>query len=351
VPNARNGQGDTMSTKMAAIGCGYWGPNLIRNFNSLPEVELTTICDLDEDRCNHMSSLYPEITVTDDYMSIINDDSIDAVSVATPVTTHFPIGKAVLEAGKHLFIEKPMCANAEESRELIRIAEEKNLQIMVGHIFLFVPAVRKVKALIESGDLGDIHYVNIRRLNLGIFQKDANVVWDLAPHDIAMLNYLFDEAPLTVSATGKCYVQKDKGIEDVAFLTLEYPNNKIVSIHVSWLDPDKIRECTFVGSKQMLVYDDVSMTEKLKIFDKGVDIMPHYDDYSEFHLAYRHGDIIIPKIDQAEPLKIECAHFIDCINGKATPLSDGTMGLQVVEVLEKACISINEGGKPQQLGG
>ena len=350
MPIALNGQGDTMSTKMAAIGCGYWGPNLIRNFNSLPDVELATICDLDEDRRNHMSALYSDITVTDDYMTIINDASIEAVSVATPVTTHFPIGKAVLEAGKHLFIEKPMCANAEESRELVRIAEEKNLQIMVGHIFLFVPAVRKVKSLIESGDLGDIHYVNIRRLNLGIFQKDANVVWDLAPHDIAMLNYLFDEAPLTVSATGKCYVQKNKDIEDVAFLTLEYPNNKLVSIHVSWLDPDKIRECTFVGSKQMLVYDDVSMTEKIKIFDKGVDIMPHYDDYSGFHLAYRHGDIVIPKIDQAEPLKIECAHFIDCINGKATPLSDGTMGLQVVEVLEKACISIKEGGKPQQLG-
>jgi len=335
--------------RMAAVGCGYWGPNLIRNFNNHPDVELAAICDLKEDRRRHMSTLYPQARVTAEFDDIIGDDSIEAVVVATPVTTHYPLGKAVLESGKHLFVEKPMAASADECRRLVDIAAARKLQVMVGHTFLFVPAVRKIKDLIQSGELGDIYYVNIQRVNLGIFQSDANVVWDLVPHDVAMLNYLFDSTPVRVSATGQCYVQREKGLEDVAFVTLEYPDAKVAHLHVSWLDPNKIRESTFVGSKKMVVYDDVAMTDKIRIYDKGVDVMPHYDGFGEFHLAYRHGDILIPKIDQLEPLKVEAGHFVDCVLDRARPLSNGALGLQVVEVLEKACTSIKEGGSPQEL--
>jgi len=333
--------------KMAAVGCGYWGPNLIRNFNNLPDVELAAICDKDQKRLDYMGQLYPGARTFIDPAAIMNDDSIEAVIVATPVSTHFELGRQALESGKHLFIEKPMAASAEECRILNRIADEKGLQIMVGHTFLFVPAVRKIKSLMESGELGNVYYVNIRRVNLGIFQKDVNVVWDLAPHDVAMLNWLFGAAPSVVSATGRAYVQKD--IEDVAFVTLEYPGNQLAHVQVSWLDPNKIREMTFVGSKQMLVYDDVSTGEKLRVYDKGVDVMQHYDNFGEFHLAYRHGDILIPKVDQIEPLKVEASHFISCIKGEEKPLSDGKMGLQVVEVLEKACLSIKHDGRPHNL--
>ncbi len=335
--------------RMAAVGCGYWGPNLIRNFNNHPDVELVAICDLDAKRRAHMSGLYPQALVTDTFADVINDTSIQAVVVATPVSTHFPLGKAVLESGKHLFIEKPMAASADECRQLVNIAKTKNLQVMVGHTFLFVPAVRMIKDLIRDGELGDIYYVNIQRVNLGIFQKDVNVVWDLVPHDVAMLNYLFDSTPTRVSATGQCFVQREKELEDVAFVTLEYPQGQMAHLHVSWLDPNKIRNATFVGSKKMVVYDDVAMTDKIRIFDKGVDVMPHYDGYGEFHLAYRHGDILIPKIDQVEPLKVETSHFIDCVMGRDVSLSNGALGLQVVEVLEKACASIKDGGKPQEL--
>lgn len=335
--------------KMAAVGCGYWGPNLIRNFNNHPDVQLTHICDLDEKRRRHMSQLYPSARVTDDFDAIAADPGIDAVVVATPVSTHYELGRAVLEGGKHLFIEKPMAASADECRRLCEIAAERDLRIVVGHTFLFVPAVRMIKKLMKDGDLGDVYYVNIRRVNLGIFQKDANVVWDLVPHDVAMLNYLFDSSPVKVSATGQCYVQTEKQLEDVAFVTLEYPGHRIAHLHVSWLDPNKVREATFVGSRKMVVYDDVAMTDKIRIYDKGVDVMPHYDGFGEFHLSYRHGDILIPKIEQVEPLKVEAAHFVDCILGRSEPISDGNMGLQVVEVLEKACHSIREGGIPQDL--
>ena len=335
--------------RMAAIGCGYWGPNLIRNFNNHPDVQLIKICDMDEKRRVHMAGLYPSVEVIADHNKIINDDSIDAVVVATPVSTHYPLGKAVLESGKHLFIEKPMAASAAECEELNTIAAARGLHIMVGHTFLFVPAVRKIRDLYTSGELGEMYYINIRRVNLGIFQKDTNVVWDLVPHDVAMLNFLFGSAPSRVSATGQCYVQKDKGLEDVAFVTLEYPDGMLANIHVSWLDPNKIREATFVGSKKMVVYDDVTMTDKLRIFDKGVDVMPHYDGFGEFHLAYRHGDILIPKIAQLEPLKVETSHFVDVVSGRTESLSDGVLGLHVVEVLEKACQSIKDGGAPLDL--
>lgn len=329
---------------MAAIGCGYWGPNLIRNFNNLPEVQIRVIADLNPARLEHVGKLFPQARKTSDYEEILKDPEIEAVIVATPVSTHYPLGKAVLSAGKHLFVEKPMTDSAEHCRELNALARKNGLQIMVGHTFLFTPAVRKIRALMRAGELGDIYYANITRVNLGLFQPDINVVWDLAPHDVAMLNHLFDSSPKIVSATGRSYVRA--GNEDVAFLTLEYPGDQIAHIHVSWLDPNKIRQATFVGSRKMLVYDDVSSLEKIRVYDKGVEKLQHYDNFGEFQLSYRYGDIVIPLIEQTEPLKIEAMHFVACLQGKETPLSDGAMGLQVVEVLEKACESIREDGKP-----
>jgi len=335
--------------RMAVIGCGYWGPNLLRNFHNNPEVELVGIADLDKDRLQRVGNLYPTVKQCSDHRELTDDPTIDAIVVATPVSTHFPLGMDVLKAGKHLFIEKPMAASAEECRIMNEEAAKRGLTLMVGHTFLFAPAVKQIQQYMNEGDLGEIYYVSITRVNLGIFQKDVNVVWDLAPHDIAMLNHLFGATPKVVSATGHCYVQKDKGIEDVAFLTLEYPGQQIAHIHVSWLDPNKIREMTFVGSRKMLVYDDVSMTEKIKVYDKGVEIQPHYDNFGEFQLTLRSGDIHAPRVDMVEPLKIEAQHFIDVIKGEAESVSSGQHGLEVVEALEKACLSIKDDGQPIEL--
>lgn len=332
--------------KMGVIGCGYWGPNLIRNFQNNAEVEVMAIADLDQKRLAKVGALYPQVKRTTDAQSLINDPALDAVVVATPVSSHFPLGMATLEAGKHLFLEKPMAASSEECKRLLEVAEARGLTIMVGHTFLFSPPVRKVRSLIDSGDLGDVYYVAVTRVNLGIFQKDVNVVWDLAPHDIAMLNSMFGANPAVVSATGRCYVQTDRNIEDVAFLTLEYPNRQIAHIHVSWLDPNKIRRATFVGSRKMLVYDDVDPTEKIKVYDKGVEVQPHYEGFGEFQLTLRSGDIFVPRVDMTEPLKIEAQHFVDVIEGRAEAISSGYHGLEVVEVLERACQSIMQDGRP-----
>jgi len=335
--------------KIGVIGCGYWGPNLIRNFNGLPEVEVAAISDLDEKRLQHVGLLYPNTVKTTDHTRIIADPAIDAVVVATPMSTHYPLGREVLEAGKHLFLEKPMATTSDDCRALNALARENGLTLMVGHTFVYTPAVRKIKALMEAGELGDIYYVNISRVNLGIFQQDANVVWDLAPHDVAMLNFLFGADPVRVSAAGRCYVRPERGIEDVAFVTLEYPEGRLAHIHVSWLDPNKIRRCTFVGSRKMLVYDDVSPSEKIRVYDKGVDVQPHYDNFGEFQLLYRSGDIFVPHVDTVEPLRIETQHFVDLVAGRAEPLSTGEHGLRVVQVLEQACRSIAADGRPMDL--
>jgi predicted dehydrogenase len=330
---------------IGVIGCGYWGPNLIRNFNAQAEAAMVAISDLDEGRLNHVGLLYPGTKRTTDYREIIENPDIDAVVVATPMSTHFKLGMEALEAGKHLFIEKPMATNSEDCRTLIQTAAALDRKLMVGHTFVYSPPVRMIKSLLDKGELGDIYYVNVSRVNLGIFQQDANVIWDLAPHDVAMLNFLFDAEPIAVSATGHCYVQTMADIEDVAFVTLEYPGGKLVHIHVSWLDPNKIRTCTFVGSKKMLVYDDVSPSEKIRVYDKGVDVPPHYEDFGEFQLLYRHGDVFLPHVDTYEPLKAQAAHFLDMIQDKVVCQSDGTHGLKVVEVLEAACLSLKEDGR------
>ncbi len=318
-------------TTVGVIGCGYWGPNLIRNFINLKDVVVKTASDLSENRLNHMNRLYPSLKVTGDYRDIINDPEIDAVIIATPVSTHYHLAAEAIKAGKHVFCEKPLTRTVEEGVNLVEMADGAERTLMVGHTFVYTAAVNKVRDLIRTGELGDIYYMSTSRVNLGLFQDDINVVWDLAPHDVSIMNYVLESRPLSVSAVGHSYIQPK--IQDVSFVTLRYPGSILAHLHVSWLNPNKIRSTTVVGSRKMLVYDDISSLEKIRIYDKGVDVIPHYDTFGEFQLSYRYGDISIPKLDDAEPLKIECQHFIDCING-AAPRSSGKHGLEVLLALD-----------------
>jgi len=326
---------------VGVIGCGYWGPNLIRNFINLKDADVSVCSDIDESRLEHMKRLYPSLATTTDYRDIINDDSIEAVVIATPVSTHFQLAAEALAAGKHVFCEKPLTQSVEEGVKLVDLADENGRTLMVGHTFVYTAAVNKVRDLINSGELGDIYYMSTARVNLGLFQEDINVVWDLAPHDVSIMNYVLGTRPVAVSAVGHSYIQPN--IQDVAFVTMRYPGSILTNLHVSWLNPNKIRSTTVVGSRKMLVYDDISSLEKIRIYDKGVDVIPHYDTFGEFQLSYRYGDIHIPKLDEAEPLKMECQHFIDCIAG-ADPQSSGRHGLEVLIVLDAIDRSMKKHG-------
>jgi predicted dehydrogenase len=334
---------------VGVIGVGYWGPNLVRNFSQMQRGRCKWAADLSEERLAHMRSGYPSLQTTTDYREILADDEVDAVVIATPANTHCAIACHALAAGKHVFVEKPMATTSEECRKMNAAAAKAKRKIMVGHTFLYNNAVEHIKNLIVSGELGQILYVYINRVNLGLFRDDCNVVWDLAPHDVAILNWLLDGHPTRLTASGGSYVQP--GIEDVAFINLEYPNGVLAHLHVSWIDPNKVRRLTVVGSRKMLVYDDVSTTEKLRVYDKGVNVLPHYDTFGEFQLSYRYGDIVLPRVSEGEPLKNEAEHFIACIRDGITPRSDGKNGLEVVEVLEAACKSIVEGGVGIRLNG
>ena len=328
--------------RVGVVGCGYWGPNLIRNFSQLRDSEVLICADLAEGRLAHMRTLYPTVQTTRDYEEIISHSNIDAVVVATPPSTHFEIAMMALDAGKHVFVEKPLATSSAECTRLLEKAKKNKLVLMVGHTFLYTAAVNKIKELIKSGELGDIFYVNTTRVNLGIVQEDIIVVWDLAPHDVSILNYILDSRPDEVAAHGHSYIRR--GVEDIAFLHLRYPRSIVAHVHVSWLNPNKIRETTVVGSKKMLVYDDVSSLEKIRIYDKGVTVLPHYDTFGEFQLSYRFGDIFIPKLDDSEPLKVACQHFIDCIKAGLDPRSSAQHGLEVVRVMEAADESLANSG-------
>jgi predicted dehydrogenase len=329
------------------VGCGYWGPNLIRNFRFLPDCNLKMICDLNERRLAHLKALYPAVHGTTDYRHMLNGAGLDAVVIATAVDTHYSMAKASLLAGKHTLVEKPMACSSGECEELIAIAQRRGLVLMIGHTFLYSPAVRKIKEIVEHGDIGEIRYISARRLNLGLFQKDINVAWDLAPHDISIVLYVMGEQPITVNCRGSANVTP--GVEDVTTMCLTFRNRGSAIIHSSWLDPRKIREMTIVGSKRMIVYDDVAPLEKIRIFDARVERPPHYDTFAEFHYAYHYGDVYAPYIKQEEPLKTECQHFLDCIRDEATPLSDGTQGLELVRILEASSESLKRGGSPVDL--
>ena len=327
---------------VAVAGCGYWGPNLLRNFNALKECRVKFACDQSTERLAHMKRLYPEVDVTTNFDLLLDDSEINAIVIATPAGTHFELGKKSLEAGKHTFIEKPMATSSEACKELIRLADEKGLTLMVGYTFVYSSPVRKIKEIVDSGDLGKLLYISTRRLNLGLFQKDINVAWDLAPHDISVMLYVLQEKPMAVSCHGKAHVNPN--VEDVTSMTVDFDQDTFGIIQSSWLDPNKVREMTFVGSQRMLVYDDLAPSEKIRIYDKRVETPPYYDTFAEFQYSYHYGDMYAPYLVEVEPLKVECDHFLSCIESGEKPRSGGVEGLNVVQVLEAASASLKNGG-------
>jgi predicted dehydrogenase len=300
------------------------------------------ICDSSEPRLRHMRRLHPDVVTTTKFEDILADGQVDAVVIATPVRFHFEMAKACLQAGKHTFIEKPMARTHAEAEELVALAQHQGLVLMVGHTFLFSPAVRRMKEIIDAGDIGTVQYIAARRLNLGLFQKDINVAWDLAPHDISIILHLLGEMPTSISCQGSSHVTR--GIEDVTMMYLSFAKNRCAFIQNSWLDPKKVRQMTVVGSKRMIFYDDTEPLEKLKIYDARVEVPAHYDTFAEFTYSYHYGDAYVPYIKQDEPLKLECQHFLDCIHHGASPMTDGRLGLEVVRVLESAEKSLRQHG-------
>jgi predicted dehydrogenase len=327
---------------IGVVGCGYWGPNLIRNFSSLPECRLKTVCDMDEKKLTHIKSLYPNVVTTSNFDDLINDSEINTIVIATPVSTHHPLACKALRAKKHTFIEKPLAINSVQCQEMIDLASKNSLVLMVGHTFIFTQAVRRIKEIIDSGEIGPVLYISARRLNLGLFQKDINVAWDLAPHDISIILYLLNALPVNVSCQGNSHITQ--GIEDITNISITFPNSIFAMIQSSWLDPKKVRELTIIGKKKMVIYDDMQPLEKIKIYDMRVQVPPHYDTFGEFQYSYHYGDMLAPYIKQVEPLKVECQHFLDCIKTGEKSETDGTMGLNVVRVLEASSQSLQNRG-------
>lgn len=329
---------------LAVIGCGYWGPNFVRMFNELPDSNIKWCSDLDETKLTKLRMMYPSTKTTTDYSVILNDPEVDAVCISTPAITHFKIGKESLLHDKHVLIEKPLTLKSSEAKELITLAKERNRILMVGQIYEYHPGINKLKKFILNGELGEIYYVHSSRVGLGPIRKDANAMWDLAPHDISILLYLLEENPVYISAVGRAYLQQ--GIEDVVFMTLMF-KRIIANIRVSWLDPLKKRELTMIGTKKMAVFDDASALEQLRIFDSGVTKMQSPLSYGEFRLSLRRGSIFVPEVDVREPLMVECQHFLESmLSGKQSARASGEKGLKVVKILEAAQESLEKSGAP-----
>lgn len=334
----------TSPIRIGLIGYGYWGPNLARNFHSLPNAHLAAIADADVNRLDEPARLYNTHTHTDP-TELLRDPTLDAIAISTPARTHYELARASLEHGKHVLVEKPLAMTSVEARELIALAKRNKLVLMVGHTFEYNPAVWKIRELIESRELGDVYYVYSNRVNLGRVQRDINALWSIAPHDISILLYVLGMMPLEISARGGMYLSDN--IEDVVFVTLTFPNQVLAHIHVSWLDPSKVRQMTVVGSKKMVVYDDVDPEARLRIYDKGV--YRHGADYGEYQLKIHSGDISIPRIDLSEPLRNECVHFLECVSENKTPRTDGENGLRVIRILEAAQESLARNGSAVQI--
>ena len=328
--------------KAAVIGVGYWGPNLIRNFLAHDEIENVIACDKDAGRLEKMRRQFHAIETADDYRLVIDRDDVDIVVIATPVSSHFEIAKAALLADKHCFVEEPITASVAEAEELSKIADERGLTLFVDHTFIYTGAVKKMKEVITSGRLGEIYYFDSVRINLGLFQHDVNVIWDLAPHDLSIMDHLIDKRPVSVSAVGACHV--GNGLEDIAYLTLFFEDDLIAHFHVNWLAPMKIRKTLIGGTKSMIVFDDTEASEKLKIYDKGIDVTTREGVYDTL-VQYRTGDMLSPKIDQQEALAVGTRHFLDCIRDRTKPLTDGQSGINVVRILEASEYSIKNQGK------
>lgn len=332
--------------RLGIIGVGGWGKNLLRNFQEQPEAEVVIASDLVESRLNVARTKYPNMAITDDYRQILQDSAIQGVVVATPGGTHFRIVRDCLQAGKDVFVEKPMALTGRDCRELCELAAEKDLILMVGHLLLYHPGVIKLKDELQADTIGDLYYLYSQRVNLGKIRRSENSLWTFAPHDISVALYLIGFDPLAVSAHGESYIQE--GVADVVFATITFPGKVLAHIHVSWLDPHKVRRITIVGSKKMMVFDDMESSEPIKIYDKGVPEAIQYDTYGEY-LHLRYGDVQIPWVKAGEPLKVETGHFIECVKERKTPLTDGWNGLKVVRVLEAAQQSLEAGGVTVEL--
>lgn len=332
--------------KVGIIGCGYWGPNLIRNFVEIPNAKVIGIADLQQERLARIKQTYPHLLATEDFHELI-ERGMEAVVIATPPATHYAIARQCLDHNLHVLVEKPLTLNSAQAEDLIASAKARQRTLMVGHTFEFNSGVQALKSLIETGELGKILYIDSARLNLGLFQKDINVLWDLAPHDISILNYILGQRPVAVNAYGASCVAED--IPDLVYMNLVFPNCVLAHVHVSWLDPCKVRRVTVVGSKKMAVFNDIEALEKIKIYDKGVDKQEYTDTYGEFQFAYRYGDIQIPNIRFVEPLKAECQHFLDSIANHTTPRTSGEVGLRVVKVLEAAQRSLVDSGHMEEI--
>ena len=334
---------ETISTGI--IGCGYWGPNLLRNFADNETAQLTWICDVDGQRLAAMGRRYPAARTTTDYRTLLADPGLDAVAVVTPVATHFQIAKEALTAGKHVLVEKPLTATVREAEELIDLASRNGCTLMVDHTFVYTGAVRKMKEIVAGGELGELLYFDSVRINLGLFQRDINVLWDLAPHDLSIMDYLIERQPDAVSAIGSSHIEP--GIENIAYLLLHFPNEFIAHFHFNWLAPVKLRRTLIAGSRKMILYDDIEPTEKVRVYDKGVTTNRIGDREADYQtlISYRTGDVWAPKLDPTEALRFVVAEFLDSIRGARRPLTDGEAGLRVVRVLEAAQQSMKNGGQ------
>ncbi len=336
-----NNNKSTSTLKIGVIGYGYWGPNVVRNFFNTPNAVVSSVCDLSPKSLQRVRRMYPSMAVTTNPLDIVTSPDIDAVAIVTPISHHFPLAKRALENGKHVFVEKPFTANVAEAEELIELAERKNLRIMVDHTFLFGGAVRKIRSLMSSDTLGRLYYYDSTRVNLGMFQHDANVVWDLAPHDLSIIDYLIADAPEAVVATGEKHVSD---VEDMAFVTMYFPNNVIAHLNVNWLSPVKVRTTLIGGEKRMLVWNDLEADEKIKVYDKGVERSNDPSGY-DLRVSYRAGDLWVPRVEQVEALALETQYFVDCVLRGETPFNDGSAGLRVVQMLEAIDQSMSNKGK------
>ena len=331
--------------KIGIIGCGYWGPNIIRNFNSLPNCQVAGVCDSNAAMLKKISKLAPNAATFTQAAELIDSPDVDAIAVVTPVSTHFDLAKKALLSNKHVFVEKPFTATVAQGKELIEIAQKKNLQIMVDHTFLFTGAVRKIKEMIDDKTLGVIYYYDSTRLNLGLFQHDVNVIWDLAPHDFSIMLHVLGEKPVAVSACGANHINE---MVNVAYVTVHFDSQLIAHFNVNWLSPVKVRNTLIGGEKKMLLWNDVIADDKIKVYDKGVEVRDK-EDINKLLVSYRSGDMYSPKLDQREALSSECEYFVDCLEKNKTPMNDGRIGLEVVKLLEACDESVNNDGKLIQI--
>ncbi|GBE38259.1 putative oxidoreductase YdgJ [bacterium BMS3Bbin08] len=330
---------------IGVIGYGYWGPNIVRNFNNIEGTQVIAVCDKNQKALKQVKKIYPKINIVSECREITTSKNIDAVAVVTPVSTHYEFARQALQNGKHVFVEKPFTATAAQAEELINLAEKKCLKIMVDHTFLFTGAVRKIKQIVDENMLGHLYYYDSTRVNLGLFQHDVNVIWDLAPHDFSVMDYLIDEKPSAVVASGKSHIN---GMEDIAYVTVHFTNSIIAHFNVNWLSPVKVRTTLIGGEKKMLVWNDVNADEKIKVYDKGIEVKNKEGIYNLL-VSYRSGDMWAPKVEQKEALGLETEYFIDCIEKSKTPINDGHAGLRIVKMLEACDKSLQNDGKTVNL--